>query len=306
MTAPTLLPARIVSAKPVELPASRRGSDLLVRVSAPQTGSDLPVVVLSHGFGWSLDSYDPLVDHWAAHGFVVVQPTHLDSRSLGLTPDDPRFPDVWRHRVDDLTAVLDRLDLVEAAVPGLAGRLDAGRIAVAGHSWGGQTASTLLGARVLDASGEPGEDLSDARVRTGVLLSTPGSGGPDLTPFAAENLPFMHPGFATMTTPALVVAGAEDRSPLSTRGPDWFTDAYALSPPGKSLLTLTGAEHSLGGIAGRGLAETTDDSAERVAVVQRLTCAYLRTALGVDQTSWPQSVAALHASPERLGRVVSR
>jgi hypothetical protein len=32
------------------------------------------------------------------------------------------------------------------------------------------------------------------------------------------------------------------------RGPDWFTDAYHLSPGNKSLLTLVGAQHSLGGI----------------------------------------------------------
>ncbi|WP_456152689.1 hypothetical protein [Micromonospora zamorensis] len=46
-------------------------------------------------------------------------------------------------RVDHLKRTLDQLDLLESSVPGLAGRLDHTRIAVAGHSWGAQTASML-------------------------------------------------------------------------------------------------------------------------------------------------------------------
>ncbi|SEU24524.1 alpha/beta hydrolase family protein [Nonomuraea wenchangensis] len=303
MTDTTTAAAQVVSVKPVVLPAPDRGEDLRVRVSAPATGRNLPVVVLSHGFGWSMDGYGPLADHWTAHGFVVAQPTHLDSRTLALPPDDPRTPLIWRWRVADLTHVLDRLDAVEAAVPGLAGRLDRDRIAVAGHSWGGQTASMLLGARVLDDAGRPGEDLSDRRVSAGVLLATPGSGGADLTPFAAEHFPFMNPDFARMTPPALVVAGDQDRSALSVRGPDWFADPYRLSPGGKSLLTLFGAEHSLGGIVGHGAAETTDESPARVALVQRLTTAYLRSALDPGDPAWPAACAALAAEPGPLGRI---
>ena len=296
----------ISSVKPVVLPAPGRGTDLQVRVSAPVRGRNLPVVVLSHGFGWSMDGYAPLADHWAAAGFVVVQPTHLDSRRLALAPDDPRFPHIWRFRVEDLTRVLDRLDLVEAALPGLAGRLDRDRIAVAGHSWGGQTASMLLGARVLDVDGVPGEDMSDSRVTAGVLLAVTGTGGADLTPFAAEHFPFMSPGFADMKTPALVVAGDRDRSPLSTRGPDWFTDPYTLSPGATSLLTLFGAEHSLGGIVGEGVAETTDENPHRVALVQRVTAAYLRDALGIDSSGWSAVRAALEDGGDPLGRIESK
>ena len=228
-------PTPVISVKPVVLAAPGRGEELQVRVSAPTSGRDLPVIIFSHGFGLSLDSYSPLVDFWTAHGFVVIQPTHLDSRTLGLPPEDPRTPLIWRFRVEDIKRVLDQLDLLEAAVPGLAGRLDRERLAVAGHSWGGQTVSMLLGARVLDAEGKPGEDMSDSRIKAGVLLATPGQGGADLTPFAAEHFSFMNPGFADMTTPTLVVAGDHDQSMLSVRGPDWFTDPYFLSPGGKSL-----------------------------------------------------------------------
>lgn len=57
--------------------------------------------------------------------------------------------------------------------------------------------------------------------------------------------------FADMTTPTLVVAGDRDLSSrLTVRGAAWGTDPYFLSPGDKSLLTLFGAEHSLGEIPG--------------------------------------------------------
>jgi dienelactone hydrolase len=296
-------PGTVVSAKPVLLPpAPGRGADLQVRVCAPATGGDLPVLLLSHGFGWSMNGYAPLADYWAANGFVVVQPTHLDSRTLGIAHEDPRTPRIWRIRIEDLTRVLDGLDVVEAAVPGLSGRVDHGRIAVAGHSWGAQTASALLGARVLDADGVPGEDMSDPRVTAGVLLALTGLGD-DLTPFAAEHLPFMRPSFDHMTAPALIVAGDHDRSALSTRGPDWFTDPYTYSPGPKSLLTLFEAEHSLGGIAGYEVAETTDESPARVALIQQLSTAFLRSALYSGDTSWKAAATALDEDPNPLGKL---
>ncbi|MBW5481216.1 alpha/beta hydrolase family protein [Streptomyces bambusae] len=298
-------PTAVVSVKPVVLPAPGRGEDLQVRVSAPAAGGDLPVVVFSHGFGWSMNGYAPLADHWAAHGFVVIQPTHLDSRTLGIPVEDPRTPRIWRFRIEDLARVLDGLDVLEAAVPGLTGRVDHDRIAVAGHSWGAQTASALLGARILDSDGVPGEDMSDPRVKAGVLLALTGLGD-DLTPFAAEHFPFMKPSFATMTTPALVVAGDKDQSPLSTRGPDWFTDPYTHSPGSKSLLTLFGAQHSLGGIPGYEVAETTDENPARVALIQHLTTAFLHSALTPEDTGWQTAATTLGEAPHPLGELRSK
>ena len=274
-------------------------------MSAPATGRDLPVVVFSHGNGSSLEGYGPLTDFWAAHGFVVVQPTHLDSRMVSVAPDDPRTPEIWRFRVQDLTRVLDQFDRVEAAVPGLAGRVDRSRIAVAGHSFGGQSAGNLLGLRNLDSDGN-GADFSDARVKAGVLLATAGTGGADLTPFAAEHFPFMNPSFSDLSTPTFVITGDQDDLPLTVRGPDWCSDPYFLSPGAESLLTLFGAEHSLGGIAGYDAAETTDENPARVALIQQLTWAYLRHALGIEDDSWQAGLTALAADPDPLGRIESK
>jgi dienelactone hydrolase len=225
--------APVVSVKPIVLSAPGRGVDLHVRVSAPATGSELPIIVFSHGYGSSLDGYGPLADFWAAHGFVVIQPTHLDSRKVGLPPDDPRTPRIWRSRVEDMKRSLDQLELLEAAVPSLSGRLDRSRIAAAGHSFGGQTAGILLGLRVLDPENNEGADLSDSRIKAGVLFATAGQGGADLTPFAAENFPWLrNPSFAGMTTPALVVVGDHDNLPLTVRPRAGLDDRPVLSEPG--------------------------------------------------------------------------
>jgi dienelactone hydrolase len=285
---------RIVAIKPIGVPTEGRGIDLQVKVTAPASGRDLPVIVFSHGNAWSMDGYEPLVDRWAAAGFVVVQPTHLDSRRNGIGFDDPRFGTIWRVRIADLHAVLDNLgDILDEA--GLSGRVDEGRVAAVGHSWGGQTVGTLLGARVLDADGTPGEDFAHPAVRAGVLIAATGTGD-TLTPFAAEHLPFMRPDYSTMTTQALVVTGGEDRSAMSTRGPDWFTDAYHLSPAPKSMLTITEGQHTLGGIAGESVAETTDEDPARVALVADAVSAYLLDVFGLDGTAWKDLDARAAAS----------
>ena len=299
----TLQPTPVVSVKPVLLPVPDRGTDLRVRVSAPIAGDELPVVVFSHGYGKSLDDYAPLVDHWTAHGLVVVQPTHLDSKTLAIPPDDPRTPEIWRFRIDDLVRVVDALDTLVGAVPGLSDRVDGDKIAVAGHSWGATTASALLGARVIGTDEAVGEDMTDPRVTAGVLLALAGEGGENLTPFAAQHFPFMSPDFSRMIPPALLVAGDQDQSLLSVRGPDWWSDGYRKSPGDKSLLTLFGAQHSLGGISGYAAAETTDENPDRVALLARVTTDYLHHVLTKNDAGWKADVAALRDGTHALGRL---
>ncbi|MCQ9136109.1 alpha/beta hydrolase family protein [Streptomyces hilarionis] len=306
-------PPAVLSVGPVTLEIPGRPVDLQLRITAPVTGDDLPVVLLSHGQGHShhlssLDGYAPLAQFWAAHGFAVIQPTHLSSRTLTLAPDTPGAPMFWRSRAEDMRHILDRLDAIEAAVPQLPGRLDRGRVAVAGHSMGGHTASLLLGARLTDPEDATEVDLADPRITAGVLLAAPGRGGDALTETVARNFGFLlTTDFSTMTTPALVVAGDKDDSAhLTVDGPRWHADPYLLAPAPKTLLTLFDAEHGLGGVSGYDVAETTDDSPERVAAVQRLTWAYLRSRLYPGDPAWQTACDALTTGPHALGRVESR
>ncbi|WP_370872181.1 alpha/beta hydrolase family protein [Spirilliplanes yamanashiensis] len=307
VTPPTL------SFVPVVLPSPGRAVDLAVRVTAPATGDRLPIILLAHGHGpsnyvSSYYGYAPLADHYAAHGFVVVQPTFLDSAMLGLRDaDDPDAPLYWRRRALDMRQIIDDLDAIEAAVPLLAGRADRDRIAVVGHSMGGHTACLLLGARLTDPADGSVVDLRDPRITAGVVMAAPGRGGDALSAYAAEHHPFLgEPDFSTMTTPALVVAGENDDVPyLTTAGPGWSVDPYTLSPAG-TLLTVLGAEHGLGGIAGYDLRETTDEHPRRADMVRRVTAAFLRARLLGDDASWRAAVATVGAGPEPLGRIESK
>jgi predicted dienelactone hydrolase len=88
---PVTPPTTSLTFSPVVLNVpSRPIPDLQLRVSFPPTGSDLPIVLLSHGLGQSnslssLEGYAPIYDFLSGHGFVVIQPTHLNSRFYGLT-----------------------------------------------------------------------------------------------------------------------------------------------------------------------------------------------------------------------------
>lgn len=306
-------PTPVLSVSPVVLSAPGRAVDIQLRVSAPVTGSDLPVILLSHGQGYSnhlssLNGYAPLANYWAAHGFVVIQPTHLSSRTLSLDPSTPGAPLYWRSRAEDMTRILDQLDAIEAAVPQLLGRLDHGKVAVAGHSMGGHTASLLLGARLTDPDDGTEVNLAEPRIKAGVLLAAPGRGGDALTEFVAESLSFfLTTDFSKMSTPALVVAGDKDTSAhLTVAGADWHADPYVLSPGPKSLLTLFDAEHGLGGVSGYDVAETTDENIERVSAVQRLTWAYLRSELYPGDPAWQEARDALAVDNDPLGRVESK
>ncbi|WP_223146336.1 alpha/beta hydrolase family protein [Streptomyces apricus] len=306
-------PTSILSYSPVVLDVPDRPVRLELKVTAPATGTGLPVIVFSHGHGGanflsSLRGYGPLVDFWAAHGFVVVQPTHLDSTVLGLREQDlPDAPLFWRDRALDMHTVLDRLPEILGAVPGLPERVDTSRIAAVGHSLGGHTVSLLMGMQVLQPQDSREKDLSDPRLTAGVVIGGPGIADEHFGSWARENYPSLqYPDFATMTGTTLVVAGDEDLNPNFSSRLSYRWDAYTHSPGGnKTLLMMRGAGHLFGGISGYDAAETTDENPARVAALRALILSYLRSQLLGDR-SWETALDVLSSLPEPLATVETR
>ena len=185
--------------------------------------------------------------------------------------------------------------------------LDRSKVAVAGHSMGGHTASLLLGARLTDPHDGTDVNLAESRIKAGVLLAAPGRGGDALSEFAAEHYPFFSTmDFSEMTTPALVVAGDKDASAHLTVRARTGTPIRTSSPrPQVPAHPVRRRARSLGGVAGYDAAETTDEDPQRVAAVQRLTCAYLRAELYPGDSVWHAAGAALTTSPNPPGRVES-
>jgi predicted dienelactone hydrolase len=319
MTDHIVVPAResgalsgpLVSVAPIALPAEGRPVELQVRVTAPMVDRTLPVVVLSHGHGpsqyaSSLYGYAPLANYLAASGFAVLQPTHLDSMTLDLRgADDPEAPLYWRSRARDVTQVVDHLGLLAGVLPTLAGRLDVEKVAVVGHSMGGHTAGMVLGSRPRDPATGQQVNARDGRVRAGVMMAAPGRGGDALSPRAAHHYPVLRDtDFSHMLAPTLVIAGDQDHAlHLNAVGAAWQTDAYRLAPGPKYLLDVHGGEHSLGGISGYDVAETTDENLPRAAMVMRMTAAFLRTQLDVDAGAWAREVDQLARGSAHLATV---
>ncbi|RVV98263.1 dienelactone hydrolase [Mesobaculum littorinae] len=301
---PTPEPEITVAYTPILLPMPGR-QPLELRLTAPATGRDLPIVILSHGFGPSnyipsKDGYAPLAQFWAERGLAVIQPTHASSRVGGLDPDSPGGPFFWRERVAEMRAILDQLAEVERQAPAAAGRLNHDRIAVAGHSFGGYTCSLLLGARLQD------EEFSDPRIRAGILLASPGRGGADLTPENAARFPFFDVDFSGISTPTLVVCGADDDPHFTPRGPDWHADPFHEAPGAEALLTINGVGHGLGGIAGWDARETEAEDPDALEATRRLTLAWLRSTFAIEPAAWKQSKLELEESAASIAEITSR
>ena len=300
----------VISYSPVVLPSEDRPADLQLRVTFPSIGDALPIILLAHGQGpsrylSSLEGYAPLSEFWAAHGFAVLQPTHLSSAFLGFKPPEGQEL-FWQERTKDMGRILDNLIDIEAAVPGLKGRLDRTRVAVAGHSAGAMTVALLLGGSNTDPRDGVKWHNPEKRIKAGIILTGPGNGGSDLSENGKKLVPFYGPDFSTTTAPALVVCGDEDVGPhLTVRGADWHADPYSHATGPKSLLTIKGGKHGLGGISGWDAAETGDESPERLGVVQRMTWAYLRSQLYPEDEAWKEA-CKVFAGLKEQGTVESK
>jgi pimeloyl-ACP methyl ester carboxylesterase len=221
------VPALALQAAPVE--ASAVGiAPTNIRIPAPD-GRSIPmsvwtapdekgVIVFSHGFGGAPTAYQPLLSEWAAHGFTVIAPLHVDSQ---------QHPE---RRADGATAFSTRLmDLSVARA--MAEHAHPGKpLIVAGHSFGSLMSFIEGGALT------PAGPLGDPAVKGVIAFSSPG------------NIPGVvtDQTYASLTVPLLMVTGDKDLVPGFAD--DWHAHrtAFDTSPAGgKTLLVFADGDHQL-------------------------------------------------------------
>ena len=233
----------------------RRRKDVLVTVTAPQTGGPFPVIVFSHGAGGDGTQNEPLLRWWASNGYVVLSPTHSDSLlwqqrrndlcdragddseggNIGLqtvvrlTMCDPQS---GVQRARDVSFVLNSLNTLEEAVPTLAGKMDRAHIGVAGNSLGACTAQMVGGASVYVPGQSKPLSFRDRRAQAVLQLSGQGTGQQGMT----------RESWKTFPVPMMTVTGSEDRSAHSF-GPEWKKEPFDFSPAdgSKYLVFIQGA-----------------------------------------------------------------
>jgi predicted dienelactone hydrolase len=130
-----------------EVVYSGRQPDLLaLGEAAPASSayaSGYPVMAYSHGDqAWGGSSAD-LMRWFASHGWVAVAPDHTGN--LLFANVDPTPSAHWLHRPQDVSAVLDALEVLPQGDP-LAGMINTSEVVLSGHSRGTYTVWAAGGA----------------------------------------------------------------------------------------------------------------------------------------------------------------
>lgn len=116
-----------------------------------------PVVIMSHGFGSTRETYSYVAEHLASYGFVVVAPEHIGSNlpyrqqyfKGGLRVDISPLEFVSRPL--EISAVIDELERRVRADPAFAKQINLQQIGIFGNSFGASTALTAAGATINQA-----------------------------------------------------------------------------------------------------------------------------------------------------------
>ncbi len=271
---------------------ARRQRAVPARLYLPRhavAGAPAPLVVFSHGIGSTRERYRWIGQHLAEQGQACLHPQHVGSDRQVWTGNPfsvvTRLRDAAQEsealaRVADVRFALDTLLRGE-----LAPRLDERRIALAGHSYGANTALLCAGA-VVQREGRR-LVLRDDRVRAAVVLSAPpfyGEGDPAHI-LAGIDLPSLH---VTATEDIIRIpgyfSGAEDRVALYR----------AIGGPRKWLAMFEGGSHSI--FTDRPTAGGAALNPQVKEATRALTVAFLRAVFDGDDIaikSWPQQFAPL-------------
>ena len=221
-----------------------QAKDLPLRVAYPKAKGKYPIIVLSHGGGSSKDDYTRAGDHWVSHGYVVIAPTHKDSKSLGFDiakAGGPAMAQVMTSRIADMRFIAAHMTDIAARVPGLATKMNTSQLVAAGHSMGGFTALAAAGVRMKNKADGSLLEMPDAGYKYLLLLSETGS-----NPMMPDD------PWRQSPIPAFVYTGTNDKGSETTgrKSPYGYnlieTPAAAAQP--KHYLWVNDVNHYLGGL----------------------------------------------------------
>jgi len=181
---------------------------------SPGAGT-FPLVVFAPGYLQCGDAYSDLLTQWASAGYVVAAVNFPETNCHTVNPNESDLI----HQPQDLAAVIGRLDgLSEQAQGPLAGLIDTSRVAVAGHSDGGDTTAAMA---AMSCCSYPG-------LRAAIVLA-----GAEWPAFAGR-------WFGAPTPPMLFVQGAADTiNPPAASMQLYQADATGI----RYYLNLYGAQH---------------------------------------------------------------
>ena len=251
--------------------------DITLRLLHPDDTGPFPLVVFSTGAFCYPQLYDRITAHWVSHGYVVIEPNHLDSPNNAAPPTPDQFPDFLPSRVRDMSFVLDELEEISRRAD-IDGQIDKERIAIGGHSFGAVISMIKTGLYVKDEYRGSWGETYDARFQAAVLLSAPGPAMKEMADNAFDGL--RKPLIATGGTNDV---GRVDRGELTPA--EWRKQAYLLAPPGDKYSLITeGSDHYLGGLicnAERG--GEPDHTA--VEIIRAMTTAFLDAYIKQDEAA---------------------
>jgi predicted dienelactone hydrolase len=225
---------------------AREGREIPLTVYYPvgQGHWIFPVIIFSHGAGGSKDGYSYLGSYWAAHGYVVIHPTHFGSDGSLLKKHRPLYnlraikkmvtrPENFVNRPQDIRFILDHLEDIEGMDPALAGLFDLKKVGVAGHSFGAYTTLAVAGA-VVSLKDQKPQIFNDPRPMAFIAMSPQGD----------ETGVFEGNAWAGIQRPFLVMSGTQDNG-LAGQPSVWRLESYEGMPAtgNKNEIVIDGADH---------------------------------------------------------------
>jgi dienelactone hydrolase len=203
----------------------------------------VPLVLFSHGLGGSRTGYSYLGQHWSSQGVASLHVQHVGSDSALWRGNPFGISGRLKNAAQDGEALARVQDLRFALNQALAGAArkdpsawDTARIAVAGHSYGANTALLAVGARVVRDGAKLG--YRDDRISAAILISAP--------PFYTEPSPASVLAAVSVPTLHITCVGDVIQLPGYVSGvEDRIAIFDAVADPRKLLAVFRDGSHSI-------------------------------------------------------------